>query len=121
MAYIRTRNDLINWLEKNSYRRAIRRSITEGKVENLGAFQHLPASKNPGWIVRVTSRFGRVWYIAVQLIGTGGIYLSRIIDEKDVPWESWIGDDSSNPLYQGDDIKKYKENRGDKIRGNTPE
>ena len=105
--HIRTRNDLIKFLEENAPRRAIARALQEGQVENLGAFQPIPPSPFSGWIVKVTSKFNKTWYIAVHVYYHSCIPTTRIIDV--VPWEKWIGHKSKNKLYMGDKPLQYKE------------
>lgn len=57
--YIQTRSQLINLLEKLTPRRAVKRAIHEGEVYNFGLFA------GPKFILRVTSRWGKVWFFAV--------------------------------------------------------
>jgi len=98
---IRSRNELIDWLEKCKPRRSIVRAIQEGQVENLGAFD---LSSGPGWIVKVTSVFDKVWYVKI----TPFLNFYGTVLIADVPWELWIGDKSDNKLYQGDNPQEYK-------------
>lgn len=105
--HIRDRNELIGWLEANAPSRAIARAIQEGQVENLGAFEQVFPGSTPGWIIKVTSRFKKTWYIAI----TAPVrkFKVQIIDA--VPWDKWIGEFAQNTLYQGDNPKLYKEMR----------
>lgn len=108
--HIRIRSDLIHWLESNAPTGAIARAIQEGSIENLGAFERLSRT-NPdsGWIVKVTSRFNRVWYVAVRVnLNVKGTFYASIFRGKSILWEYWCGDRSKNKLYQGDDPKLYK-------------
>ncbi len=105
--HIRNRNDLIEWLESNAPRRAIARALQEGLVENLGAFEKVGASSQPGWIVKVTSKFNKVWYVTVY-------YKQKFrcfIRELEPCWKNWIGEYAKNKLYQGDNPLQYKELR----------
>lgn len=111
--HIRTRNDLIDWLENHAPRPAIARAMQEGQIENFGAFEKIPPSFNPGWIVRVTSKFNTTWYIAIQEDFPHRGFITRILDK--VPWKNWIGEFAKNKLYQGDDPRIYKELRGYEI------
>lgn len=100
--HIHNRNDLINWLEKNAPYKAIARALQEGQVENLGAFS---GSNFTGWIVKVTSKFNRVWYVKIQPIKEFHTYGTVLI--KEVPWENWIGFTMNTKLYKGDKHKEY--------------
>jgi len=102
---IRTRNNLLEWLERNAPYPCIKRALLEGKVEVLGGFKQVPPSVRPGWIVKITSKFNRIWYVAVK-IQPQEKYKTYVLEK--VPWKFWIGDESNNPLYQGDLSEKYK-------------
>lgn len=104
--HIRTRNELIDRLGENTSYRSIARAIQEGQVENLGAF-NLPSG--PGWIVKVTSAFNKVWYTKITPLPKSNYCGTVLI--VGVPWEHWIGDKSDNKLYQGDNPLLYKELR----------
>ena len=108
--HIRNRNDLIKWLENNAPSRAIARALQEGQVENLGAFEQIILGCQPGWIVKVTSKFNKMWYVAVQPSGHGFKAFSYGI----APWNFWIGGKTKNELYQGDNPERYKELRDEK-------
>lgn len=105
--HIRNRNDLLKFLESNAPLRAIARATQEGQVENLGAFKQIFPGSVPGWIVKVTSKFNKTWYVVIQVSGRG--FKARIIDT--VPWKLWIGEIVENKLYQGDNPLRYKELR----------
>lgn len=105
---IRTRNDLICWLENNAPRKAIARAVQEGQVENLGAFEGVAPGFRPGWIVKVASRFKKVWYVAV-ILKDSCLYGALILDA--VYWVLWCGDQSDNKLYQGDNPLLYEKLR----------
>lgn len=108
--HIRTRNDLIEFLEINVPRKAIVRAMQEGQVEVYGAFEQIPPSPDPGWIVGVTSKFNKTWYIVIQVnFHTLGLFKIWIIDY--VPWKFWVGEFANNKLYRGDNPKQYKELR----------
>lgn len=110
--YIRTRSDLIKWLENNAPRRAIARALQEGQVEHLGGFEHIPPSTLPGWIVKVTSVHNKMWRVVVLANDTKHRYESRIIES--VPWKNWSGtnfwsDESfRDKLFSGDKPEEYK-------------
>ncbi len=103
MEHIRTRNDLINWLENNAPFKAIKRALQEGRVENLGAFE---SETNYGWIVKIISKFDKIWHIRISPLSGLNFYGTILIDC--VPWEYWIGDKSTNTLYRGDHPDRYK-------------
>lgn len=113
--HIRTRNNLIEWLEINAPLRAIARAVQEGQVENLGTFEQVVPGSRPGWIVKVASRFNKIWYVAVQVSGHG--FKAKVIDT--VPWKFWIGEFADNKLYQGDKPLQYKELRDAKATWQT--
>jgi hypothetical protein len=105
--HIRTRNDLIKWLEDNAPRPCIRRALTEGGTnENLGAFSCVIPS-HPGWIVKICGKM-QTWIVATKPHSVQE-YITCVL--KEVPWKYWEGDKSENPLYQGDNPEKYKEMR----------
>jgi len=99
------------WLEKNCSRKAICRALQEGQIEFLGGFKPIPPTDYPGWIVQVTSVFGKSWYVAV--IAYCDRYGIRIL--KDVPWQNWVGTtldiEFRAQLYSGDHPKEYLELR----------
>ncbi len=109
--HIRTRNDLISWLEENAPRRAIARALQEGQVENLGVFFRLYPSLFTGWIIKVESRHKKIWYVVIRESGHEFIAYQK---EK-VPWKYWAGDKFKNKLHQGDKPKKYKRLRNKEL------
>lgn len=113
--HIRNRNDLICWLENNAPFRAIARAIQEGQVENLGAFEKVSPGSTPGWIVKVTSRFKKIWYVSI----TAPAHAFRAHIIYTVPWDKWIGEFAQNKLYQGDNPKQYKELREDALENDN--
>jgi len=106
---IRTRNDLIKFIEDNAPTKSILRAVLNHN-ENLGGFYRLPVNRTGGWIVRVTSKFNKQWLLAINFDDrTYSRYKVWIIAA--IPWKYWDGDSSENPLYQGDYPEKYKEKR----------
>lgn len=102
---IRTRNDLIAWLEDNAPYPRIKRALVEGTNENLGGFSRaLPYTA--GWIVKIKGK--KKEWIVVIVAGTclGDRYMPYIINK--VPWNWWEGDKSKNLLYQGDNPEEYR-------------
>lgn len=65
MTHIRTRPELFSYLERNSPSETIRRAFIEGTACNLGGYSKLPASQVGGYIVAVTSRSARVYYVCL--------------------------------------------------------
>lgn len=106
--HIRNRNDLIKWLEENAPTRAIRRSVLEGKVENLGAFDYSDFC----WIVKVVSKFDKIWYIKVTSLPKLNFNGTVLLNKPN--WQNWIGDQYQNKLYRGDNPELYKELRDKK-------
>jgi hypothetical protein len=103
-----TRDDLVEYLVHHSPRPAISRAIAEGRpIEFLGGFSLIPPSKMPGWIVKVTSRFGREFFIALR---THKLWKQELFVEiiTKVPWKYWDGDKAKIPLYQGDIPEEYR-------------
>jgi len=111
--HIRTRNNLIKFLEENTSGRYLR--ALQNHNENLGAFEQVLSSIDPGWIVRVTSKRGDIYYLAITLWVKSKIFPGyRICILKKIPWKRWVGDKSENSLYRGDFPEKYKELRNAK-------
>lgn len=105
---IHTRTELLQWVRKNVTDPVLQRAIEWGRIENLGGFRPLPTSKNPGWIVHITSSRGRVYIIAVG-VKNFGLYWFRLKEES-VDWSTWIGGESEDELYRGDEAndKSYR-------------
>lgn len=104
MIHFRSKNDIIDWLEKNCPRRAIVRALREGKVELLGGFNPLSTTlSTAGWIVRVTSRFRAHWNVAIVPLHKPEI---RIL--KNVLWENYLGHDAATLITNGDNPDQYR-------------
>ncbi|MCK5613783.1 hypothetical protein KAR91_68595 [Candidatus Pacearchaeota archaeon] len=105
MIHFQSRAHLILWLENNCARKAIVRALYEGQVEFFGGFDPIPPTTHPGWIMRVTSAHGRIWYVAV--ICYDRRYGIRIL--RDVPWGRWRGSTAKNRtvLMNGDNPTEY--------------
>ncbi len=107
MTHFQSKTHVILWLENNCSRKAITRALYEGQVEFFGGFNPIPPTTHPGWIMRITSAYGRTWYVAV--ICYDRRYGIRIL--RDVPWGDWCGDfQCDSPrirLYSGDHPKEY--------------
>ena len=107
MTHFQSRTHVILWLENNCSRKAITRALYEGTVEFYGGFNPVPPTEHPGWIMRVTSAYGRTWYVAV--ICYDRRYGIRIL--RDVPWDKWVGSRGDPPgthLYSGDHPMEYQ-------------
>lgn len=103
--HIRTREDLINWLEDNAGWPSIRRAMLEGTCENFGLF----TIGTGRIIVKITSKFKKVWYIQIAEIKLSALHTYGTIIIEKVPWYNWAGGQPGNKLYQGDNPKLYKE------------
>lgn len=86
-------------VERRSGRSVIRRALHgDGQVENLGVFSWLPPFGRPGWVVKVVSRSGKLWFLAVTI--------GRIdwdVDEiPPPPYQTYIGARFDDLLRRGD-------------------
>jgi len=107
---IRTRQNLLDWIEKHVKCPGVVRSLQDGIVEVLGGFDytHLgPRRGWAGWIVRVKSKYDKCWFIAVFPDPVRHGYKYRELQGKP-SWSKWIGDKSESRLYQGDDPVIYR-------------
>ena len=102
MIHLRNKGDVLFHVEKHCKRGAIVRALQEGTVEFCGGFSQIPPRNKPGWIVRVTSRFDRVWNVAVMAEKT----LPITVVGK-IPWGNWVGEHNRNELYRGDNPDEY--------------
>ena len=101
---IRTRQDLIDLIALCAPSRSCERSIAAGRVEVLGGFTS--AGGLPCWIVRIQSRRGRTWIIALNCDEKDRRYQAEYLDS--VPWLRWIGTSKgTRPLIDGDHPTEY--------------
>jgi len=107
MIHFQSKENMVDWLINNCPRPAIVRALEQGRVEFLGGFKLIPPSTLPGWILQVNSIYGKCWNIAVLANDIKHIYEIRIM--KSVPWKNWIGTNSHNKLFCGDNPETYKE------------
>ncbi len=117
MNHIRTRNDIMAFLEGDAPNPTIARAMQEGEAELLGVFRRIPPEHDMGWIVEVTSRHGTVYHVAIKTHKFTYHYRCHMVSR--VPWEWWMGDVSdgiigpesnqSKPLYAGDNPEIYEE------------
>lgn len=98
---LHTRSELIQWVRNNVTDPVLQRAMEWGRIENLGGFRPLPTSRNPGWVVRITSSRGKSYNIAVG-VRNFGLYWFRLPELLESDWESWIGKESGDELYRGD-------------------
>lgn len=104
---IHTREQLVTLLVarlRSAGRRSVVRAIEEGSFEVLGGFDPIPSSTNSGWIVKVTSKHGKVWYVACVAY-SGTMYSVRLV--KHVLWENWVGEGVGRSLLGGDRPTTY--------------
>lgn len=100
---LHTRQQLITWLEHNITDPILSDALEWGRIINLGGFDPLPTSKNPGWIMKLVSRYGRTFYLAVAVDKKSWeLYWFRL---KEVDWTNWVGENATNKLYRGDEKK----------------
>lgn len=106
MTHFITREDLLQWLERNCTRKAVVRALQEGTVEHLGAFTKLGPNSNPGWIVKIISEIGRAW--SVEIVAEKkrySIYINAGLSR--IPWEYWDGGLLDRKIFDGDNPEKY--------------
>lgn len=103
MQRIETRTQLIEHIVQHAPMGSISRACHETEVKVLGGFSKIPPSTRPGWIVIVTSRFERVWIVAVQPNEDTCKFEVREIER--IPWESYVGIEGQigYSIYSGDD------------------
>ncbi len=107
MKQIRNKNDLLAWVEIHTSRKAIANAMIEGKVELFGFFNPAPRSSQSGWIIQITSKYGKIWNVAVTFGKCGLQYYTYTIVE--IPWKNYVG--GNTPLFAGDNPAEYKELR----------
>jgi len=108
---IHCREHLINWLIKATeddvlLYNAFRESGT--RVGLLGTFDPLPGSKEPGWLVRVTTCRGRMDLIAIVKDYLGRP--DRWYNAPEPDWDAWLGP-SDDVLIGGDDNDRLGPNK----------
>ena len=114
MIHFQSKAHLLMWLEANCPRKAIVRALRDGTVEHLGGFSTIPPTSHPGWIVKVTSTFGKEFIVAVIAYRNKPKTGIRILSE--VPWIHWCGDAKYGvtcigTLYGGDFPEEYQARR----------
>ncbi len=118
MERLRTRNEIMAWLEEHAPYPSIRRAVVEGTTELLGVFNKMSPTGTTAWIVKVISKYDKVWYVAI--IPDSFHHCFRCHATNEPSWEYWAGDlpnlnqhivneKLDTPLYMGDNPEKYKE------------
>lgn len=111
MIHITDRNDLITWLVNNIQNPIVKRALQTGTIEVLGKFKEIPPFASPGWIVKIESKYHKIYYAGIlRTQFTMGICY---VTSERIFWKYWIGDKCNTPLNQGDNPKLYKELRDD--------
>jgi len=82
-------------------------------VEFLGGFS---SDYSYGWMIKVTSKFNKVYYIYIRFKLNSEIRLSVL---NQIDWKLWDGNKSDNPLYQGDNPEQYKELKNESVSKQT--
>lgn len=105
-----SRSDLCLYAAKHVPLRSCARAINEGRVELLGGFSSIPPLSDPGFLLKVTSRHGREWIIAISIDEIKHRYKVWIAGPE-IPWWYWMGcvDGPRRPAYDGDHPMKYAE------------
>jgi len=104
MQRIETRTQLINFICENISQSAIVRACHSpaGIVQVIGGFGIIPPSVRPGWIVSITSAWGRTWLVAVTTDDYRHVFHTWLV--KSIPWEYYVGqmDKGEYSIYNGD-------------------
>ncbi|KKN71959.1 hypothetical protein LCGC14_0416050 [marine sediment metagenome] len=103
---LRTRNDIVKFVEDYPPLPRIGRAIVMGETELLGGFTD--TGFGPGWILRVTSPHKVSWNVVISPQGMGSAIL-RITNR--IRWKNWSGkiDREVPSIYDGDNPTKYME------------
>jgi hypothetical protein len=65
---LRDKEQLIKWLITATQEDiVIRTALRTGRVEHLGVFSPLPSSERRGWAVRITTKHGHKYHLAVPM------------------------------------------------------
>lgn len=94
------RSGLIHRISEGIKSGVCREAILTGTVVVLGGFHKIPPSTCPGWIVRITSRRGKIWTIALLCDKVRHEYRTMFIES--IPWTEWTGKcGTANNMYRG--------------------
>lgn len=112
------REQLLTWLLANVTDGNLVNVLSTGSLELIGHFNPLPTSKNPGWIVRATSKHNTKYLFAIAEDQATLQFYWFIVPS--ISWDTWTGYTSPDPLKCGDrpELNRLKkEIHGD---GTTP-
>lgn len=107
---IHCRDHLLTWLIKAAKDDVLLLSALNDSgtgVELLGMFDPLPGSKKPGWLIRLTTCFGREELVAIVKDHLGRP--DHIFFASGVDWSAWQGP-NDDVLIGGDNNGPDKEN-----------
>lgn len=113
---LHSRSDLISLIRDHAPTRACLRAIDEDRTECLGGFN--PAEDFPYFLVRITSRFGKEWFIGIAVDEEAHSF--HRFRAESVDWECWDGRASGRSLKDGDNPKTYALNRAKARRHADP-
>lgn len=100
---IHRRADLLALVRDYVPSRACGRAMDEDRAIVHGGFE--PPVGLPYWLVKVTSRHGRVWYIAVVCDEPRNRFSITYPDR--VEWQHWAGSINGKGIKDGDDPRLY--------------
>jgi hypothetical protein len=104
-----TREDLTDVAARHAPTNACATAMRQQRAVVLGGFA-TPGTL-PCWIVRVDSKRGKQWFIAVDCDEANVKYGVRYLESDEVPWEDWIGKSTGRRiLIDGDEpvLSAYK-------------
>jgi len=98
--HLDTRTQLINFICLHA-RPAVKRACHTGVVEVLGGFSQVsPPDTRPGWIVSVTSVYGRTWFVVVSPHASEPTYTVGYTSR--VPFKFWVCCTADERAMMGD-------------------
>lgn len=101
---IETRTQLVEFISQSGLSYAITRACSRGAVKVLGGFSRvLPGTPIlPGWIVAITSVFGRTWYVAVYPSPDAAQFRASEIETFDWGYYLGVANRDTYSIYDGD-------------------
>jgi hypothetical protein len=115
------REQLLSYIVKHIVFVYIKRAISDGPVENLGAFiwdDPQQPHTHKGWIVKVTTRTKKVIYVSVMVDEEAMRY--RLSVSEEIKWKNWQGDGyEDRELYTGDNPELYSIAKEQESRNGT--
>lgn len=93
---IRTRQQLLDFVAGHTVFGGVKRAIEAGTAEVCGAFR---LGTRVGVIVYCKSPLGGEWS---EFVDMGGPEYKLTALAGGIPWDCWIGDSCTSPLYRGD-------------------